>query len=105
MANALQQNFQQLRNRLRASPVGAFFRWWLGELKQAMPESWQARLQHAMRRVTLTLEGDSLAVGADENRLDNRLGQLQLQGDLGLNEVEGKWFASFRFTVRRYFGM
>jgi len=39
------------------------------------------------------------------NRLDYRLGQLQLQGDLGLNEVEGKWFASFRFTVRRYFGM
>ena len=39
------------------------------------------------------------------NRVDYRLGLLQLQGDLGLHEVEGKWFASFRLTARRYFGM
>lgn len=88
MANALQQNFQQLRNRLRASPVGSFFRWWLGELKQAMPESWQARLQHAMRRVTLTLEGDSLTVGADENRLDSRLENFPLSEDAKLQRQQ-----------------
>lgn len=39
------------------------------------------------------------------NRLDYRVGRLQMQGDLGLHEVEGKWFGSFRLTVRRYFGM
>ena len=39
------------------------------------------------------------------NRIDYRVGMLQLQGDLGLHEVEGDWFASFRLTVRRYFGM
>ncbi len=39
------------------------------------------------------------------NRLDYRVGLLQMQGDLGLHEVEGKWFGSFRLTVRRYFGM
>ena len=39
------------------------------------------------------------------NRLDYRLGLLHLQSDLGLHEVEGRWFASFRFTARRYFGM
>jgi hypothetical protein len=39
------------------------------------------------------------------NRVDYRLGLLQLQGDLGLHEVDSKWFASFRLTVRRYFGM
>ena len=39
------------------------------------------------------------------NRLDYRIGLLQMQGDLGLHEVEGRWFASFRLTVRRYFGM
>ena len=47
MANALQENLQQLRSRVQAGPVGAFFRWWFGELKQAMPASWQARLQLA----------------------------------------------------------
>ncbi len=50
-----------------------FFRWWLGELKQAMPASWQAKLQHAMRRVTLTLDGEQLTVGVDENRRVSRL--------------------------------
>lgn len=39
------------------------------------------------------------------NRVDYRIGLLHLQSDLGLHEVESKWFASFRLTVRRYFGM
>lgn len=39
------------------------------------------------------------------NRLEYRVGLLHLQSDLGLHEVEGRWFASFRFTARRYFGM
>lgn len=39
------------------------------------------------------------------NRLDYRIGLLHLQSDLNFNEVEGHWFASFRLTVRRYFGM
>jgi hypothetical protein len=39
------------------------------------------------------------------NRLDYRIGLLHLQSDLNFNEVEGHWFASFRLTIRRYFGM
>ena len=39
------------------------------------------------------------------NRLEYRIGLLQLQSDLNMNEVDGHWFASFRLTVRRYFGM
>jgi hypothetical protein len=39
------------------------------------------------------------------NRLDYRIGLLQLQADLGLHETEGSWFASFRLNVRRYFGL
>lgn len=88
MANALQQNIQQLRNRVQASPVGSFFRWWFGELKQAMPPSWQARLQHAMRRVTLTLDGESLVVGTDENRLDSRLESFPLSEDAKLQQQQ-----------------
>jgi general secretion pathway protein L len=84
MANALQQNIQQLRSRVQASPVGSFFRWWLGELKQAMPASWRARLQHAMRRATFTLDGESLAVGSDESRLDSRLESFLLSEDAKL---------------------
>jgi len=81
MSNALQQNFQQLRGRIQAGPVGAFFRWWFGELKQAMPASWRAKLQHALRRVTLVVEGESLVVGVDENRHVSRLETFQLSED------------------------
>jgi len=88
MANVLQQNIQQLRNRVQASPVGSFFRWWLGELKQAMPASWQARLEHAMRRVTLKLEGESLLVGADENRIENRIESFPLSEDPKLQQQQ-----------------
>jgi general secretion pathway protein L len=88
MANALQQNLQQLRSRVQAGPVGAFFRWWFGELKQAMPASWQARLQHAMRRVTLILDGESLVVGTDENRRVSRLHTFPLSEDAELQRQQ-----------------
>lgn len=39
------------------------------------------------------------------NRLEYRIGLLQLQSDLNMNEVDGHWFASFRLTARRFFGM
>jgi general secretion pathway protein L len=81
MANALKQNIQQMRNRLRAGPVGSFFRWWLSELGQVMPASWQARLQHAMRRVTLMLDGELVIVGSDENRRNSRLDSFLLSED------------------------
>lgn len=88
MANALQQNLQQLRSRVQAGPVGAFFRWWFGELKQAMPASWQAKLQHAMRRVTLMLDGESLVVGTDENRRVSRLDAFPLSEDAELQRQQ-----------------
>jgi len=53
---------------LKAGPAGKFFRWWTEELRQAMPAAWQQKLQHALRRVTLALQGDSLKVGVDETR-------------------------------------
>ena len=39
------------------------------------------------------------------NRLEYRVGLLHLQADLGLYEVDSRWFASFQLRARRYFGM
>lgn len=39
------------------------------------------------------------------NRLEYRVGLLQLHADLNLNEVDGVWYASFRLNARRFFGM
>jgi general secretion pathway protein L len=88
MARAIEQKLQQLRGRLRNGPVGAFVSWWLSELRLAMPVSWQQKLQHAMRRVTLSLDGDSLAIGVDENRKLSSLETMPLSRDAGLQRQE-----------------
>jgi general secretion pathway protein L len=88
MATAFEQKLQQLRGRLRNGPVGAFVTWWLNELKLAMPASWQQKLQHAMRRVTLSLDGEILTVSVDENRGLSVLENLPLSRDTGLQRQE-----------------
>ena len=88
MANALEQNIQQLRNRVQTGPAGQFFRWWLGELKQAMPGAWQARLQHARRRVTLEMGPESLTVGVEENGRVSPLEEFALSQDAKLQQQQ-----------------
>lgn len=88
MALAFEQQLQQLRGRLRSGPVGKFMTWWLGELKLAMPAAWQQKLQHAMRRVTLALDGETLVVGVDENRRLNVFESLPLSRDSALQRQE-----------------
>ena len=68
MANAFEIKLKDWRSRVQTGPAGKFFHWWFGELRQALPSSWQQKLQHALRRITLRLDGESLLVGVDENR-------------------------------------
>lgn len=88
MINALEQNLKQIRTRMKAGPAGLYVRWWLGELKQVMPASWQAKLQRAMRRVTLTLDGEQLTVGSDESRRVSRLESFSLAEDAKLQKQQ-----------------
>jgi len=67
MALALDNKLQEWRSRVQASPISAYWRWWLRELKGIMPESWRERLQHAMRRVTLQVEDGMIGFGVEEN--------------------------------------
>jgi len=68
MANAFEIKLKDWRSRVQTGPTGKFFHWWYEELRQALPSSWQQKLQHALRRTTLRLDGESLLVGVDENR-------------------------------------
>jgi len=68
MANAFENKLKDWRNQLQSGPVGKFFHWWFDELRQSLPQSWQQKLQHALRRVTLHIHQDSLHLGVDENR-------------------------------------
>lgn len=68
MANAILEKLKNWWWMLQTGPLGKFFRWWIGELRQSLPASWRQKLQYAMRRVTLGLDQECLVVGVDENR-------------------------------------
>jgi general secretion pathway protein L len=81
MVSEIQQRLQQLRDRFQYGPAGQFLSWWGSELKQAMPASWQEKLQHALRRVVVQLEDESLIINIDENRRLNCVERLPLSTD------------------------
>jgi general secretion pathway protein L len=88
MANAVEQKARELWGRLQNGPVGKFLKWWIEELKLAMPASWQEKLQHAMRRVTLESGDGDLTVSVDENRGLTELQTLTLSSDTSLQRQE-----------------
>ena len=88
MANALEQKTQELWRRVRTGPVGKFFAWWVEELRLALPEPWQEKLQHTTRRLTVALDGETLHFGVDENRALKQVGSLPLAQDHALRRQQ-----------------
>jgi len=88
MANAFQNKLKQLWAQVRTGPLGKFFHWWIDELRQSLPAPWQQKLQHALRRVTFVLAGDSLIVGLDENRLQQSLDSFAIDQDAALQKQQ-----------------
>jgi general secretion pathway protein L len=88
MANLVQQKLQQIRGRIQAGPVGKFFNWWLKELYQVMPASWQERLKHARRRVTFELNDESIALGVDSNRRHETLQAFSRTQDVSVQKQQ-----------------
>ncbi|MEE8338796.1 MAG: PilN domain-containing protein, partial [Xanthomonadales bacterium] len=74
--------------RVRTGPLGKFFHWWFDELRQSLPAPWQQKLQHALRRVTFVLVGDSLIVGVDENRQQQLLDSFAIAQDAALQKQQ-----------------
>jgi general secretion pathway protein L len=88
MLNVIENKLLQIFAWLKAGSAGKFFRWWTEELRQAMPAAWLRKLQHALRRVTLELQGDSLKVGVDENRSLKTLEVFSLAQDASLQNQQ-----------------
>ncbi len=88
MANAFQDKLQQLWAQVRTGPAGKFFHWWFDELRQSLPAPWQQKLQHALRRVTFVLAGDSLIVGMDENARQQSLDSFAVDQDVSLQQQQ-----------------
>jgi len=88
MANTFQDKLQQLWAQVRTGPAGKFFHWWFDELRQSLPAPWQQKLQHALRRVTFVLAGDSLIVGMDENARQQSLDSFAVDQDVSLQQQQ-----------------
>ena len=88
MLKVFEDKLLQIFAWLKAGPAGTFFRWWTEELRQAMPAVWQRKLQHALRRVTLELKGESLRLCVDENRSLKTLEVLSFAQDASLQNQQ-----------------
>jgi general secretion pathway protein L len=88
MFKVFEEKLQFIINWLKAGPVGLFFRWWIEELRQAMPSAWQQKIQHAMRRVTVVLGDERLTVGVDENRSLKKLEAFPVSQDASLQKEQ-----------------
>lgn len=88
MVNAIEQHINNLRHRLRTGPVGKFFAWWVGELKLALPDAWQEKLQHATRRLAITPREEFLELDVLENRKLTPLGEILLTQDASLQRQQ-----------------
>lgn len=88
MALALDNKLQEWRARVQASPLNAYWRWWLGELNGMMPASWRERLQHAMRRVTLEVGESAVTLGVDESGSVERIESFPLSEDSDLQKQQ-----------------
>jgi len=84
MLQVIEEKLLQITGWLRISPVGKFFRWWIEELKLAMPASWQQKLQYALRRVTILSNGEVIEIGVDKNRSLKNLLTLSVTQDSSL---------------------
>ena len=88
MFQVIEEKYLQVAGWFRISPVGKFFRWWIEELRLAMPASWQQRLQYALRRVTLLQNGDVLEIGVDKSRSLRNLLTLSVAQDASLRKQQ-----------------
>ena len=88
MAIELNNKIQYYSDRVRNGPVGFFFSWWFGELKQLLPEKWQERLQHAFRRFTLEIKQGELRLGIEENQSINWFETFSMDQDAALQRQQ-----------------
>lgn len=100
MALALNNTIQYWRARVQHGPVGQFFRWWLGELRELLPLSWQEKLQLSTRRVTVSLEQDRILLGVEEAGKIRPLGEYG-GGEYGAGEDAGLQQQQIRALLER----
>ena len=86
MAIALNNSIQSIRSRFETGPAGQFFRWWGGELRNAMPEKLRARMQYARRKLLMEVGGGEVALSIDDADSIQSLDSLSIEQDAQLQQ-------------------
>ncbi len=88
MAIALNNTFQDIRNRFVNGPAGQFFKWWSEELRNAMPSRLRARLQYARRRLLMQVNSDDISLSVDDAGAIQALDTFSSVQDLHLQQQQ-----------------
>jgi general secretion pathway protein L len=86
MAITIINKVQYWQSRIRNGPVGEFFSWWADELKLLLPETWQARLRLATRRLSMQINESSLQLGIADDQVIRPLEAISLEQDNALTQ-------------------
>ncbi len=66
MAIALNNTIQNIRFRLVNGQAGQFFKWWVEELRNAMPAQFRARMQYARRKLLLRIDDGEVVLSIND---------------------------------------
>lgn len=88
MASAFQNQLEHWRLRAQASPAGQFWRWWVDELTDLLPEGLREQMEHAHRRVVMRLAGDELELFWQEGEELQQLEVYALDQDLAVQRQQ-----------------
>ncbi len=81
MAITIKSKVQYWLARIQNGPVGEFFSWWGGELKQLLPEAWQDRLHLATRRLNMQMSATSLQLAIEDDHGIRLLQSVSMEQD------------------------
>jgi general secretion pathway protein L len=86
MAIALNNTIQNLGYRFANGPVGQFLNWWRGELRNAMPARFRARMQYARRRLLIQAGAGEIALSIDNSEVIQSLDSFSTAQDAQLQQ-------------------
>lgn len=88
MAIALKNIIRNFKNRLVTGQAGEFFRWWGGELSNALPARLRAQMQYARRRLLIQDHEDEISVSVEDGVAVQSLDTFASGGDTQLQEQQ-----------------
>jgi general secretion pathway protein L len=66
MAIALNNTIQNMRYRFVNGQAGQFFKWWVEELRKAMPAQFRARIQYARRKLLMRVDDGEIVLSIND---------------------------------------